>query len=135
MAGPDPIREYLDGLSPAMRPVPERLIAIVTTDWRLSAAIRWRQLTFAVDEDFDHWICAVSVTTRRTHLSFHFGSLLEDPAGAFVPTKSTFVRRMAFDSVDDIDESVVRQMLAQAIDRLEYFRRHWNQLRRTARDS
>lgn len=47
----------------------------------VDVAIKWRRLTFTVDGNWHHWLCAISVTTRGVNLLFHKGSLLDDPAG------------------------------------------------------
>ncbi len=79
MAG-DPGIEFLEGLTPAAGGVAERLILIVSSHTAFDAAIKWRQLTFAVDGHFDHWLCAVAAKSRQTRLTLHFGALLDDPA-------------------------------------------------------
>jgi len=118
----DPIIEFLNGLTPAGRDVAERLIWIVTGHATLDAAMKWRQLTFAVDNDFDHWICAVAATKRGANLTFHFGSMLSDRTGAFAPSDAKYVRKICCTSRGDVDESVVRDLLTQALDTLPRFR-------------
>lgn len=49
----DPAAEFLDGLTPEVRDIAERLILIVRSQADFDVAIKWRQLTFAVDGDFD----------------------------------------------------------------------------------
>lgn len=121
MAG-DPRSAYLDGLTPAVRPVAERLIAIVTSQAEFDIAIKWRQLTFAVDGDFDHWVCAVAASARQARLTFHFGAWLDDPAGLFEPSEAQFVRKIGFGSASDVDEAAVRDLLVRALDALPRFR-------------
>ena len=121
MAG-DPNADFLDGLAPAVRSTAERVIAIVTAQHPFDVAIKWRQLTFAVDNDFDHWICAVAATSRRARLVFHFGAWLDDPAGLFQPSEARFVRRIEFTSSGDVDELAVRALVRTALDELPRFR-------------
>jgi hypothetical protein len=106
-----------------VRPVAERVILIVRAHPTFDAAIKWRQLTFAVDGDFDHWICAVAATKRQVHLTFHFGSLLDDRAGVFAASEAKFVRKIGFESADDVDAGVIDDLLAQAVEALPRFRR------------
>jgi hypothetical protein len=40
-------------------------------------AVKWGRLTFTVDGDWHHWVCAV--TPKK--IVFHKGALLADPAG------------------------------------------------------
>ena len=119
----DPITEYLSGLTPTVREVAEQLIVIVTGHAELDSAIKWRQLTFALDGDFDHWICAVAGTSRQARLTFHFGALLDDVAGAFAPSDTKYVRRITYASAGDVDEAIVADLLSQALDAFPRFRR------------
>jgi Domain of unknown function (DU1801) len=117
----DAIAEYLDGVVPEVRPLAGRLVSVVASQATLTAAVKWRQLTFAVDGDFDHWVCAVSATTRSAAVIFHFGSLLQ--RDEFDPSKAKFTRRITYRSVDDVHDDVVGAILAQAIETLPAFRR------------
>ena len=118
----DPITAYVRGLTQTVREVAEHLILIVTGHAMLDSAMKWRQLTFALDGDFDHWICAVVGTSRQARLTFHFGGLLDDVAGAFAPSDAKYVRRINYASVGDVDEAVVADLLSQALDTLPRFR-------------
>jgi hypothetical protein len=118
----DPVTRFLDGLTPTVRDVAERLILIVMARTTFDVAIKWRQLIFAVDGDFDHWICAVAATSRQARLTFHFGSMLRDAAGVFEASDARFVRKISYKSASDVDEPVVRDLLNQALDAYPRFR-------------
>ena len=120
-----PLHRFLSGLTPAARPVAERIVAIVQAHAPFDAAIKWGQLTFAVDNDFDHWICAVAASKHRVNLTFHFGNLLSDRTGAFAPSDNKYVRKITFAAADEVDDAVVHDLLTQAVDRLPYFRQHY----------
>lgn len=124
MAG-DPIEDYLSGLVPGLRPVSEHIVSVIRAHTALDVAIKWGRLTFAVDNDFDHWVCAVAASNQRVNLAFHFGSLLRDHTGAFAPSDAKFVRKIGFAAVDEVDDAVVHDLLAQAVDRLPQFRQHY----------
>ena len=110
MAG-DLVENFLANLEPASQPVAVRLIALIRERGPLAVGIRWRQLTFAVDGDFDHWIYAVSANRKRVHLVFHFGTMLDDRSGAFEPSDAKFIRKIAFGSIGDLDDAVIRELL------------------------
>jgi hypothetical protein len=88
----------------------------------LDAGIKWRRLTFEIDDDVDHWICAVAASQGRVTLTFHFGSLLDDRPGVFEESDAKFVRTLGFHSADDVDEALIRELLTQAVDTLPRFR-------------
>jgi hypothetical protein len=117
----DPIADFLADLNAGVRDVAERLILIVASYPEFDVAIKWRQLTFAVDGDFDHWVCAVAATARQARLTFHFGALLDD-VGVFERSDAAYVRKISYTPGSDVDEAVVRGLLAQALDTLSRFR-------------
>jgi hypothetical protein len=45
------------------------------------AAIKWKRLTFTLDGDWHHWLCAVAASGAGVRLVFHKGVLLEDADG------------------------------------------------------
>ena len=120
--GGDPSADFLVGLTAAVRSTAECLIAVVSAQHPFDVAVKWRQLTFAVDHDFDHWVCAVAATSRQARLAFHFGAWLDDPEGLFEPSQARFVRRIEFRSPGDVDEAAVRYLVTQALEVLPRFR-------------
>jgi hypothetical protein len=50
-------------------------------DARITDAIKGDRLTFAVEEDWHHWLCGIQVTSRGVSLLLHRGALLDDPDG------------------------------------------------------
>jgi hypothetical protein len=47
----------------------------------IDEALKWRRLTFTVDGNWHHWLCAVAASKQAVSLTFHKGALLNDPAG------------------------------------------------------
>ena len=41
---------------------------ILETEDKITTAIKWKKLTFALNEDFHHWICSINFTKRATVL-------------------------------------------------------------------
>ena len=61
---------------PGAVPLAQLVRGIATLD----EAVKWNRLTFTVDGDWHHWVCAVAATKKAVNLVFHKGSLLADPA-------------------------------------------------------
>ena len=118
----DVVDDFLAGLATSTRATAANVIAAVRKQADLDAAIKWRQLTFAVDSDFDHWICAVALTKQRVNLAFHFGRLLKDDAGRFEESDAKFVRKVGYRSGDDVDDAAIVGMVSQAIAALPRFK-------------
>jgi len=109
---------FLSGLTPEVRAIAERVVAAVPAD--LTAALKWRQLTFAVDGDYDHWICAVSATKHSAALILHFGSLLG--RDIFDPSEARYTRRVTYRSAEEVQATVIADVVAEALAALPRFR-------------
>ena len=107
-----------------------RLIAgtIEGSAHELHAAIKWGALTYALGDDFHHWICSVGVTRKRANLTFHFGGILEDPRARFVAGSSQWLRRLEYVDVVGVDPDEVLGFLDQAEEKYPWFREHWREL-------
>jgi hypothetical protein len=114
----DPSAEFLSALHPEMRAIAERIIAAIPAG--LTVAVKWRQLTFAVDGDYDHWICAVSATSTNAALILHFGSLLD--RDSFDRSEAKYTRRITYRSPVDVQERVIESIVAEALGALPRFR-------------
>ena len=119
----NPIDNFLAGLTPETRPVAECVIESIVRHRKWAVGMKWRQLTFALAGDFDNWVCAVGANRQRVKLAFHYGALLHGCEQRFEPTASKFVRRIAFESVDEVDNALIRDLLDLAVDTLPEFRR------------
>ncbi len=126
MTDDDVVESFSAGLSLERRAIVDRLAsAILDTRHPLTAAIKWRQLTFAVEGDYHHWICGVVVSKAAVSLAFHFGGLLDDPEGRFRIGSSKFGRRLDYHAPDEVDDVVVQRFVDEAVERLPYFRENW----------
>lgn len=125
-----PLDAFISNVDPRFAPVVISLDrAISDADPGLTAAVKWRQLTYALAGDFHHWICAIAVTKKAVGLRFHFGGLLDDPQGVFRTGSSRFLRTIDIASIDDLDPQLVADTVRRAISRLDYFKAHWRELR------
>lgn len=72
---------------------------------------KWGRLTFTVDGDWHHWVCAV--TPKK--IVFHKGALLADPgallsgSGAYVREVSAAAARAAPDAVEALIREAARR--------------------------
>jgi hypothetical protein len=114
---------FLRALPPQTRAIAQRLIAAVCEQADMDVAVKWRQLTFAVEGDFDYWICAVAPTKKGVNLTFHFGRLLRDDGGLFNASDAKFVRKIGYESVEDVDGAAISDLVSKAIAALPAFRR------------
>ena len=75
-------------------------------------------------------LCAVGVTRKTVKLSFHFGRLLDDPAGVLRASGSEYLRWVEYRSVEDIDDAMLASLLAAAVRAYPVFRQQWEARRR-----
>jgi hypothetical protein len=121
----DTVADFLAPLAPAVRAVADEVVGAVQGCADFDIAVKWRQLTFALDGDFDHWVCAVAATRDRVDLKLHFGGLLADPRQVFVPESSKFVRKLRFRSSPD--PQLIADYVTRAVHALPEFRRVWRE--------
>lgn len=64
----------------AAHPDAEPVVALVRGTASFDEAVKWGRLTFTVNGDWHHWVCAVAATRSGVAVVFHKGALLSDPA-------------------------------------------------------
>jgi len=106
--------------------------AVLAADPDLTAAVKWRQLTYALAGDFHHWICSIDVTKKRVSLRFHFGGLLEDPRQVFRAGASEFFRTIDFVAAGDLEPELVTDYVRRAVARTDDFKAAWRERQRSA---
>lgn len=117
------------GKPPVLVAVARALAATIEgSEHTLDSSLKWGALTYALAGDFHHWICSVSVTQKRTSLTFHFGGILEDPDGHFVAGRSKLLRRIDYTGPVDVEPDVVLDFLESAVARYPSFKEHWRQM-------
>ena len=128
------LAEFTKQASPEAKKIVERLAGILEGSGELlEAAIKWNQLTYAYRGDFHHWICGISITKMTVDLVFHFGGLLDDPQGVFKAGSSAFLRKIKYQTAEEVDKKVVLDFLGQALKRLEYFKANWKEIQKSGR--
>lgn len=121
--------DFTKNLDDSTKTIADKVISIIEShNKKLGAAVKWRQLTFGLDNDFDHWVCAISATKKSVNLKFHFGNILDDKNKVFTPEDSKFIRKIEIASVEDIDDKAIKDLMDQAIQKLPYFKEHWKEI-------
>ena len=108
------IDNHLPDLDLGWRSTVERLLKVILGELPDAQHERkWGQLTFTREEDWHHWICAISPTKKAVKLVIHKGALLADPHGA-MDGKGRYMRAILFRAPDEIDPDVVAPLLREA---------------------
>lgn len=104
---PPDVEAWLAALPPHQRDQAEWLAARVhAAAPDIAEAVKWKRLTFTVDDNWHHWLCAVAATKKQVALTFHKGSLLADPDGLLGGT-SQYTRQVGHDDARAAPAAVV----------------------------
>lgn len=106
--------------------------AIRRTAPHLDVAIKYRLLSYTVDGDWRHWVCAVNATKSAVCLRFLWGVLLDDPLRVLRPGTSTL---MTWDIPrgSDIDPAAVGDYVRDALAKRDHFLAHDKEISTAAR--
>ncbi len=122
---------FIKQACPEYQQITLKIVEIIgNSGQELEMDIKWGQLTFAHQADFHHWICAIKITKKFVGLTFHFGGLLDDPQHQFVVGDSKFIRKLEYRTCAEINKEVISDFLDQAVNRLEYFKEHWQEIQK-----
>ena len=116
MREPSPeVTAWLDDLEPEQREQAESLAGLVhDVGTPISEAIKWRRLTFTVNDDWHHWLCQIAATKTGTSLVFHKGVLLDDPAN-LLEGQGRYLRQVPYERAVDGPERVTG-LIVQALE-------------------
>ncbi len=120
---------FTQGIDKNFADIVNRLVEIIDrSGYGLDTGIKWKKLTLAKNNDFHHWICAISVTKKCVTLSFHYGGLLDDPNKILISGESKFFRKLEYRRISDIDETALIDFIGQAVSKLDYFKDNWKNI-------
>lgn len=123
------ILEFSQRTTTEFQNIINRIVEIIQeSNISFNIAIKWKQLTFAIENDFHHWICSINITKKFVGLNFHFGGLLEDPDNHFLSGTSKFLRKLEFKNAAEINSALINNFLIQATKKLPYFKENWKSI-------
>ena len=131
--GSDPLEEYLTRYDDAAGRVMVDLDASIRAAApELEVAIKYRLLSYTVERDWRHWVCAVNATKSAVCLRFLWGVLLEDPLRILRPGTSTL---MTLDIPRDgeVDAAAVATYVRDALATRDHFLAHDEEISAAAR--
>ena len=106
------VEQWLSRLDPPTRTEVEQVVT--AADPRVQRAVKWGRLTYSLEGNWHHWLCAVAVSKRSRRLVFHKGALLEDRSG-LLDGDGRYVREIPLaealrqgDGVADLVRSAIR---------------------------
>ena len=119
----DLVQNYLGAADESTRAHFSRLANLIASaDPAITAAIKWGKLTFALDGDYHHWLCALAKVKKGVSLYFHFGSLLDDPRGILQTGASRWMRKIDFIPGEPFNPQALTALVRQALVKLPDFK-------------
>jgi hypothetical protein len=117
----DPLEEYLALYDEAAGQTFVQLDAVIREAApELEVAIKYQLLSYTVERDWRHWVCAVNATKSAVCLRFLWGVLLDDPLGVLRKGSSTL---MTWDIPRgaDVDTAAVASYVRKALATRDHF--------------
>ena len=78
--------------------------------------IIWDQITFTLNQNWHHWIFAVSESRQGVTVSFHKGALLRDPRKILKATGS-HLKTIKYEYREMVDPAYLRRLINEAVEK------------------
>ena len=125
---------YLAGVDDGARGSLAALAAVVRAAHPgFDVAVKYHLLTYAVDADWRHWVCAANATKRGLCLRFLYGVIMDDELGVLrAGTANLMTWDLPFDAVEARADDITAYV-RQAVSLFPYFRANAKQINADAR--
>jgi len=111
------INRYLKDLRPENIELAKILIDyIFEANPEFDCEIKWNQITFTINQNWHHWIMAISETKKGLSLSFHKGALLKDPR-KILKGSGSHLRTIKYHYREQIDPDYLTRLIKSAIEK------------------
>ena len=108
---------YLNDLKPENRELATILIDyILEINPEFDCEIKWNQITFTLNQNWHHWILAVSESKKGINLSFHKGALLKDPR-KILKGSGSHLRTIKYHYREQIDPGYLKRLIQSAVEK------------------
>ncbi|MCF8298433.1 MAG: DUF1801 domain-containing protein [Saprospiraceae bacterium] len=85
-----------------------------SVDYNLDCGIRSKAITFAVNQNWYHWMAAINTTKKGISIYFYKGIYLDDKFG-LLEGNGKYLRTVRFNKIEDINKEQVLDLINQAI--------------------
>lgn len=129
----DLVKDYLSGADEETLALFSRLAELIAyAHPGITAAVKWRKLTFALDGSYHYWLCALARVKKGIALYFHFGSLLDDPHAILRAGAGEWMRKIEITAWDPLYSEAIPALVRQAAEKRDAFIRAWQKQRGAA---
>jgi hypothetical protein len=111
------VNRYLNDFKPSKKDIASLIINIaLELNPEFDCEIVWDQITFTLNQNWHHWIFAVSESRQGVTVSFHKGALLKDPRKILKATGS-HLKTIRYEYREMVDPAYLRRLINEAIEK------------------
>ena len=101
------VKQYRNAFTATVQQTFDWLVAIAyPVNPAFQDSVRWKALTFTLDNNWHHWILSITKAKGGIALTFHKGALLRDEQGV-LEGSGKYMRKIVYKDVSDIDEAAI----------------------------
>jgi len=111
------VSRYLNDFKPPNKDIASLLMSIaLEVNPELDCEIIWEQITFTLNQNWHHWIFAISESRQGVTVSFHKGALLRDPR-KILKGSGSHLKTIKYEFREKIDPAYLKRIISEAIDK------------------
>ena len=111
------VNRCLHDLKPGNTDLAKIIIAqIFEVNPEFDCDIKWNQITFTLNQNWHHWIVAISESGKGITLSFHKGALLKDPR-KLLKGSGSHLRTIKYQYREQIDPDYLKRLIKSAVEK------------------
>ena len=111
------VSRYLNDFKPPNKDIASLLMSIaLEVNPELDCEIIWEQITFTLNQNWHHWIFAISESRQGVTVSFHKGALLRDPR-KILKGSGSYLKTIKYEYREKIDPAYLKRLISEAIDK------------------
>lgn len=116
------LETFLAGIDARFVPIVQALDgAVLRARPDFDTVIKYRMLTYTLNNDYWRWICAIGVTKHAVCLRFLYGTMLDDPRGV-LRAGTSILKTLDITSLEQIDTQLVTDYVSEAVAKYEAFK-------------
>ena len=111
------VRGFLEEFKPSNKDIASVIINIaLEINPEFDCDIKWDQITFTLNQNWHHWIFAISESRQGVTVSFHKGALMRDPR-KILKGSGSHLKTIRYEYREMIDPSYLKRLINEAIEK------------------
>lgn len=111
------VNSFLNDFKPSNKDIASVIISIaLEINEEFDCEVIWDQITFTLNQNWHHWILAISESKQGVTVSFHKGALLKDPR-KILKGSGSHLKTIRYEYREMIDPAYLKKLINEAIDK------------------